>query len=328
MPTPVRPAVRPAPPLVEIVADGGGALGFGHLGRCLAIADALGDAATFTVEDGQAADFVAGRGARVGDGRDAPVVLLDRRAAVPAALATEQRRRGRRVALLDDAGPARAVADLVIDPPTAAAWPPAAGRRLDGFAHVLLRADVLAAGAAARPLRDDAAAAARRPRVLLGLGGSDPLGLTPALAAALSALDVELLVALGPGYAAAPPAHGPLLGSPTEWSGALADADLVVCGFGHSLLEAAFLGVPAVAVVFLAEHVEHAHAFCTHGTATAIEMVDGPRGDALAELAAERLDDRAALRADGRRAATLVDGRGAERVAAALRALGSEARAA
>jgi spore coat polysaccharide biosynthesis predicted glycosyltransferase SpsG len=312
--------------LVEIVADGGGALGFGHLGRCLAIADALGDAATFTVEDGQAADFVAARGARVGDGRDAPVVLLDRRAAVPAALATEQRRRGRRVALLDDAGPARAVADLVIDPPTAAAWPPAAGRRLDGFAHVLLRADVLAAGAAARQVRDDARG--RRPRVLLGLGGSDPLGLTPALAASLSALDLELLVALGPGYAAPRPAHGRLLGSPAEWSGALADADLVVCGFGHSLLEAAFLAVPAVAVVFLAEHVEHARAFCGHGTATAIEMVDGPRADALAALVAERLDDRAALRADGQRAATLVDGRGAERVAAALRALGAEARAA
>ncbi len=303
-----RPGGSPAP-LVEIVADGGGPLGFGHLGRCLAVADALGSDAVFTVAEGEASAFVSARGGRVDGAAEAGVVLLDRRPPVEVKEVEAQQARGRRVALLDDLGPARAHADLVIDPPTAASWPPAAGQRLSGFEHALIRADILAARAP-RPTGR---------HVLLGLGGSDPLGLTPALASALAGFELE--VALGPGYRAALPAHGRVLDSPAEWSSALARADLVVCGFGHSLLEAAALGVPAIAVVFLEEHVPHARAFCAKGTATPIEMLDGPRGPELAALVREQLDDPEALRAAGRRAAELVDGRGAERVAAALRHL-------
>jgi hypothetical protein len=277
------------------------------------VADVLGSDAAFSVAEGEASAFVGARGARVGGGGEAGVVLLDRRASVDVALVEELQARGRRVALLDDLGPARACADLVIDPPTAALWPPAAGERLSGFEHALIRADVLAARAPHPPGE----------RVLLGLGGSDPLGLTPALASALAGHELE--IALGPGYRAAPPAHGRVLDSPADWSAALARADLVICGFGHSLLEAAYLGVPAIAVVYLEEHVPHARAFCANGTATAIEMVDGPRGPELAALVRARFADPEALRATGRRAAELVDGRGAERVAAALRRLSAVA---
>jgi spore coat polysaccharide biosynthesis predicted glycosyltransferase SpsG len=303
--------------LVEIIADGGGPLGYGHLGRCLAVADVLGTAAAFTVAQGEATAFVAARGARVHGGDEAGVVLLDRRAPVEVEEVEAHLAAGRRVVLLDDPGAARARADLVIDPPTAASWPPAAGMRLSGFEHALIRADVLAARGP-RPT-------GRPQRLLLGLGGSDPLGLTPSLASALAGLEVELEIALGPGYRAAPPAHGRVLDSPADWSSALAGADLVVCGFGHSLLEAAYLGVPAIAVVFLEEHVPDARAFCAKGTATASEMLDGPRGAELADLVRERLAEPEALRAAGHRAAEMVDGRGAERVAAALRRLGAVA---
>jgi len=304
--------------LVEIVADGGHAVGFGHVGRCLAIAEALAGEAAFTVSDPDAAAFVRQRGGRLAGDDRAPVVLLDRRAPTPAAEVRTLQGQGRRVALLDDAGEARALADLVIDPPTAAAWPPTPAWRLAGFEHVLLRADV----------RDARAGAVGGDRVLLGMGGSDPAGLTPPLAAGLAAAGLPLDVARGPGYRGADPAHGRLLPSPAAWPTALARAALVVCGFGHSLLEAAYLGVPAIAVVFLPEHREHARAFAAHGTATTLDMTAGPRPEALAALAAVLLADPAQREAMAARGRALIDGRGAERIAAGLRALAPVAEAA
>jgi spore coat polysaccharide biosynthesis predicted glycosyltransferase SpsG len=319
--------VDATPALVEIVADGGHAVGFGHLGRCLAIAESLGEQAAFTLGDPDALAFVRSRGARSGGAEAAPVVLIDRREPTPAERVRVLQAAGRRVALLDDRGPARRLADLVIDPPTAAGWPPAGDRRLAGFEHALVRAEIVTA----RDARDaagarDAGAAGEdvvAGRVLLGIGGSDPAGLTVPLAAALADLDLE--VNRGPGYRGAPPAHGRLLGSPAEWIGALARASLVVCGFGHSLLEAACLGVPAISVVFIPEHVEHARAFARAGTALTIDMTDGPRPDTLATLAHELLGDRERLATMGARGRALVDGRGAERVALALRAMATPA---
>src|SRR6185295_4242679 len=167
-------------------------------------------------------------------------------------------------------GPGRGPADLVIDPPTAAGWP-AAGRRLEGFEHALVRAEVVAA-------RDERDAASGRD-------------------GAAAAADLDLEVNRGPAYRGARPAHGRLLGSPAEWIGALARASLLVCGFGHSLLEAACLGVPAIAVVFIPEHVEHARAFARAGTAVTIDMTGGPRPDTLAAVAHELLADRERLAA-------------------------------
>jgi spore coat polysaccharide biosynthesis predicted glycosyltransferase SpsG len=296
--------VDATPAEVEIVADGGHAVGFGHLGRCLAIAEILGERAAFSVAGPEATAFVRARGARTGGAPDAPVVLLDRREPTSETTVRALQEAGRRVALLDDRGPGRMLADLVIDPPTAAGWPPCGGRRLDGFEHALVRAEVVAA-------RREATGG-----VLLGIGGSDPAGLTVPLAAALAGFDLE--VACGPGYRGERPAHGRLLGSPAEWTGALARAALVVCGFGHSLLEAACLGVPAIAVVFLPGHADHARAFAAAGTAVTIDMTDGPRPDELAALAGELLADGDRLAAMGARGRALVDGRGAERVAVAL----------
>ena len=303
------------PALVEIVADGGHAVGFGHLGRCLAIAEILGAGAAFAPVGPEAEAFVRERGARTGGAGQAPVVLLDRREPTSEATVRALQGAGRRVVLLDDRGPGRMLADLVVDPPTAAGWPPAGGRRLHGFEHALVRAEV------AEARRDPAPGT----RVLLGIGGSDPAGLTVPLAAALAGAGIDLEVACGPGYRGERPAHGRLLGSPAEWIGAVARAALVVCGFGHSLLEAACLGAPAIAVVFLPEHVEHARAFAAAGTAATIEMTDGPQPAALVALATDLLADADRLAAMGARGPALVDGRGAQRVAVALRELATPA---
>jgi spore coat polysaccharide biosynthesis predicted glycosyltransferase SpsG len=116
---------------------------------------------------------------------------------------------------------------------------------------------------------------------------------------------------LGPGYDGARP-DGDVLADPRLWPRALAGAELLVTGFGHTLLEAAHLGVPALAVVASEQDARDAAAFATHGTA-GCAGVDGAVAAALELLGAP-----ARLAEMARRGPALVDGLGAERVARAL----------
>jgi hypothetical protein len=152
------------------------------------------------------------------------------------------------------------------------------------------------------------------------MGGADPEGLTPALAHALGAAGVSVLTMLGPAYRGPAPG-GEVLGSPQEWPAALAGARLLVGRFGHTLLEAAHLGTPALAVATDADAWADAQAFAAHGTSAAVR-VHGP-GDAraMAVQALALLADGPRLAAMAARGRELVDGRGAGRVAAALREL-------
>lgn len=296
-------------PLLEIVADGGPSLGYGHVGRCLAVWEALDGDAAFAVQDPAVAAFVQRRGAHAGAAPSAPVVLLDRAQPTGAEHVLALQAAGRRVVLLDDLGAGRAVADLVVDPPTAARWPATDRPRLAGFEHVLLRDEVRAAERAATPRG-----------VLLALGGSDPTALTPALAAALADGGIEdLVVNLGPGYGGPVPPGVTLLRDPAAFIATLAASELLVAAYGHSLLEAAHLGIPAVIVVTRADHREHAAAFAGHGTAQLVDMSEGPRPDALVALVRDTVARSEHLGSMAARGRALVDGRGAQRIAQAIR---------
>ena len=295
--------------LLQIAADGGHDTGFGHLGRCLALAEALDDRAAFDV-GADAARFVESRGGRVECWPDAPVVLLDRRQPTEADEVRALKASGRRVVLLDDMGSGRLVADLVIDPPTAAAWPATPVPRLAGFDHVLLRRDVLRRRRAARPAG-----------VLLAMGGSDPAGATAPLAEALGDAGIEVTANLGPAYKAQRPTSGRVLEAPDQFIDALAHTALLVVAYGHTLLEAAHLGVPAIAVVLQAEQREHAEAFASNDTAVILDMSSEFDPQTLVALTTELLGSDAWRAKLARTGPGLVDGRGAKRVADAIRAL-------
>jgi spore coat polysaccharide biosynthesis predicted glycosyltransferase SpsG len=152
------------------------------------------------------------------------------------------------------------------------------------------------------------------------MGGSDPEGLTPALAQSLRALGISVLSVLGPTYRGPTPA-GEVLADPQEWPRALAGARLLVGRFGHTLLEAAHLGTPALALATSAGATADAAAFASHGTARTMRIA-GPAGArAVAARALGLLNDAAALAAMATRGPELVDGEGARRVASALREL-------
>jgi spore coat polysaccharide biosynthesis predicted glycosyltransferase SpsG len=284
------------------VVDGGSEVGFGHAGRCLAIAEALDGAAVFELDDPGARRFVADRGGRTEEPADTPVVLLDRATPTAATEVGQLQASGQRVVLLDDFGSGRAGADLVIDPPTAAHWPAAGGPRLAGFEYALVRSEIRAMRRSDEP-RD----------LLVALGGSDPSGATPAVAAALA--DHDPIVNLGPGYQGPRPEAAQVLTDAREFAAALASAKLLVAAYGHSLLEAAFLGVPAVIADVLAELTVHAKAFVVNGTARLVAQ------DELAGQVGELVEAGDELERMSQRGRSLVDGRGAERVAEALRVL-------
>jgi spore coat polysaccharide biosynthesis predicted glycosyltransferase SpsG len=292
---------------IEIIVDGGRSLGFGHAGRCLALWEALDACVSFAPCDPLVDEFVRGHGAPVGSAPDAPLVIVDRARGTSVDEIEAWRSRGRRVCLIDDLGAGRAVADVVIDPPTAAEWTPSGGDRLAGFEHVLLRGEIR-----------DAIPQAQGDDVLLSFGGSDPAGLTPVVAAELDSAGVSAVAVLGPAYHGAPPDRAKRVVSGKDWPSELASAGLLVTGYGHSVLEAAYLGIPTIAAVWRDEHRVHAEAFCRNGTA---RFVDLTGRDGVPKLVAEvrdLVDDpdaRARLAARGRE---LVDGRGAARVAAAL----------
>lgn len=307
-------------PILEIVADGGARLGFGHLGRCLAVWERLGDRAFFRVEERLAAAFLEAHGVEPpprGGAQPPPLVLIDRGGPTDAEEVRALQDDGRKVALLDDLGSGRDAADLVIDPPTCAAWPAAAGARLEGFEYALLRRDVREAAAPTAMAAEPGTPSDGF--VLVAMGGSDPDGLTVPLAAALRAAGLAVVAALGPGYQGARPC-GEVV-APERFPALLARSDLLIAGYGHTLLEAAHLGVPAISAVSRREQLPHAWAFARAGTARVLDVTDGSRFGEVAAAAAGLLGDvgaRARMAARGRE---LVDGAGAERVAQALRAL-------
>jgi UDP-2,4-diacetamido-2,4,6-trideoxy-beta-L-altropyranose hydrolase len=297
--------------MLLILADGGARLGFGHVGRCLAILEEFDGRAAMAVRDAAIARVLKTRGIPLAAPEAwASLLLVDRREPTGVAEVTRMRALGRRVCLLDDTGSGRTVADLVVDPPTGCAWLPTYGRRLTGFEHALLR----------REVRDAVDHGVPGIEVLLSMGGSDPEGLTPVLARALQAAGASPLSVLGPAYRGPRP-DGEILADPRDWPRALAGARLLVGRFGHTLLEAAHLGTPALAIATDARAAVEARAFAVRGTVEMVQAAGPTDADEVATRALALLDDPARLATMAQRGRELVDGRGAARVAAALREL-------
>lgn len=234
----------------------------------------------------------------------------------------------RRVAAMDDVPSRKHDVDLLVDPTlghTAADYDdlvPAQTIVLAGGDYIMLRPEVLRAGGGKRPTPG------RATRVLVGFGGSDPDNLT---ARAIDALadarlaGISATVIVGPGHAHADDLLARqsdgirVVVNPPELPELMASADMALAGSGTMAWELAFLGVPALLAVNSKGDV--AAALMEAGAALSLGEAGGVTAammaDALNALAGDR-KARAAMSDAGRRA---VDGRGAERVAAAIEAL-------
>ena len=314
-----------------LVPDCGAGVGLGHLERMLALADALRPdvvaVVAVPVGDAGVRERVRGRGhAAVEVAGDAPARALAAAALVPSApvvldgygfdpITQARLRAGAPLVVVDDLGQP-CDCDLAVNPAPGgeSLRPRGAGDFLGGPAYALLPAAVVSA-------RDATAADRRAPRtVLLSTGATDPGGLVAAVAAALIGGDpaVVVVAVVGPEMRREDlpdDARVEVLLRPPSLAEPLARATVFAGAAGTSAVQAACAGLPAVVVPVAANQAPQAAALAAVGCAQLATA------DTVATETLHLLDDaprREAMAAAGR---ALVDGRGAERVAAAVRRL-------
>lgn len=333
--------------------DGGPSIGGGHVMRCLALAQAWdeeGGRAAFaaaqlspSLRQRVAADgFECSLGdAEPGSADDATatVAAAKRLGATLAVVDGYQfeasfherlRDAGLRIAALDDNGEiGRYVDDLVINQnrhATSALYPRRAPqtRLLLGTDYALLRREFRHWQGAPRLVPPSIRQA------LVTLGAADPNNVTAeAIAVIASALQAgtELLIVVGGSNPhardiaarAAPLPNCRLLNDPgAAMPDLMAAADLAVCAGGSTMWEMAFMGVPFIPIVIAENQRQAVAAMAGDGYPTVDASAVARDLPAIVSALAADTGRRAAL---SRRGRELVDGRGAARVCAALRAL-------
>jgi len=323
-------------------APAGPRRGFGHLVRCRSLARALGVRPLIAIRGGQRArtaaralgcDVIEGSAAAI-LARVAPQVIVvdDPIASNARRWIACARRFGCRVVTVHDLGLGACEGDLVVDGSVVRAAGRSKGLQLRTAGERSCRPSglptflrgpkfALLDPAFASPIR--AVQRPRAPRVLIALGGGPRAALGYAIACAVHRELPWASIRIAGGFAVASAATrsrivwtGPLDGLAREF----AACDVAVVGGGVSLYEACARGVAAVAVPVVVPQRPTVRGFVTAGAA---------RGDAGAAPDAERVardvvtllrqpGTRRALAAQGRK---LVDGRGAGRVADAIRQL-------
>jgi UDP-2,4-diacetamido-2,4,6-trideoxy-beta-L-altropyranose hydrolase len=329
---------------VVVRADGGAALGMGHVMRCLALAERLGErgaAVTFlTREEPAALARIAAHGCEVvalpprEDGAADVAAVLERAAASGARAAVVDlqgfpgeaqariRAAGLRLTVLDDMGGRGFEADVVLNPNVDArrdAYAVAPHTRLLlGPRYALLRR-AFVERAAAPP--------AAGARLLITMGGGDADNGTLRALQEADGLDahVTLDVLLGAAFphgetveTAARRARHPVRihPDPRDPAALMAAATVALSAAGTTCLELAHLGVPAVLLVLADNQAGNAAGLARAGCAVSLGDAGRLSGPALREKLGALLSDperRARMGALGRE---LVDGAGAARVAA------------
>lgn len=312
-------------------AAAGPRIGFGHVVRCRSLARALGvrprvwlrgtaqtqahaQRAGVDVVDGRPLDTDAWR-------READVIVLDEPSGAHARRClAEARRFAVPVVSIHDLGLARVESDLVVDGSIWAAEAATAPQRaLMGPKYAVLDPSILEW----RARRDQQA---ERGRVLIALGGGQHvLSVGARLAAAILRRRPEVRVRVACGFAR----WRQLLSVPgVEWMTAygglgeeLARASVAVVAGGVTLYEACAIGVPVVALALTPHQALTTRRFASARAAVDAGMCSRVTDERAARAVARLLDDARARQRLTRAGVALVDGRGALRVAAAVRRL-------
>jgi UDP-2,4-diacetamido-2,4,6-trideoxy-beta-L-altropyranose hydrolase len=318
---------------VAIRVDAGGAIGVGHAMRCATLGAALRAAGhRVTVATASLPDWVAVRfrdeGATIERAPKPPVdVWVVDGYGLGAELSALAASGAVVVAVDDNHELPVADARLVVNQnlhATAELYPDVGSGTtlLLGPSYAMIRRDVTAIDRSDRP--------AEGRTVLVSFGGTDPAGLTlPVVEALLGTEDVAIVVALGadhpdrPAVEALVEQHRDRASfDPGDLTMGLRAADVAVIGGGSTLWEVASLGIAAVAAVVADNQAAGTAAAEAAGFVVGVDVRPGRRGAVdVATAVIELLDDADRRRALSTAGRTLFDGRGAERVVAAIEAI-------
>lgn len=337
--------------------DASAEIGFGHLVRCLALADEIHRRFVgrigFAIGQGSSgSELIKQRGYEVFcippepaayTGRlgeivrqcDTNALIVDVRDDLSVEQLKSLRGQSRLIVLLDDLSPRRFAADLAFYPPVPqvkrASWNDFRGERFVGWEWMILRSEF----AAPLPERRAGNPEIDADSVLITMGGSDPAGLTLQAVRAIELINTNIVptIALGPGFRHQEALRKSLAESHRKFiiresvrdmRSLMLEADLALCSYGMTAFELAATGVPAIYLCLTDDHAESASALAEAGAGCSLglysELGDQPFANAVAELLADK-ERRTKMATAARQ---LIDGQGARRLAEVLAARASQ----
>ncbi|HOV79640.1 MAG TPA: NTP transferase domain-containing protein [Bacillota bacterium] len=321
--------------------DGDSRIGLGHVVRSLALADEMretfGCGVTFAMVTGEAGcEMVRKAGYPIVQNPGYPedawldsvvrelrpdAVILDIRSELSSGAVENWRRDGVLIVAIDDPSDRRLAADMSFYPPVEQVskmdWEAFCGRLFVGWEWVVLRREF--SNAPERVPHE-------KPVVLITMGGSDPAGLTLKAVEGLGLLEetFDAVVVLGPGFTNDDALEKMLAKSSgkfevrrnvSDMPGLMARADLAVASFGVTAYELAAVGVPAVYMCLTEDHEMSASAFAKAGIAVCLGVHEKVTPESVSQAVRSLLSDRERMTRMSRKAGSLVDGRGAIRIA-------------
>lgn len=306
-------------------SDGSPDIGFGHIVRCLALADELHDfhncRITFAMRTGPLGiQMVEAKGYQVITSRktgqsfdyrewlnecvnnmETRALVLDVRDGLPRTVVDELRNNGILIVTIDDPEDKRLSADLAFYPPVPQVkrvdWTGFTGELYAGWEWVILRKEFSTTPC---PKPQAPSSKLHAPKVLVTLGGSDPQGMTIKAVKALEMLegDFEVVVVLGAGFQHKEELNDLLFDCKHHFNvrenvqnvaELMSQSDLAVASFGVTAYELAAMGVPSIYLCLTEDHAESASAFVEAGIALNMKVYHEVSEAALAGVVEQLL---------------------------------------
>jgi len=335
-----------------IRCDGAPEIGFGHVVRCLALADELRSRHGFEVDFAMIQGSlgfaqVQQRGYRVlypqppsnelfDEGAwlqnimsesAYSALILDVRTDLAIDAIRQIRRQGALIVTIDDPSERRLAADLAFYPPVPQVermdWTGFTGERYVGWDWVLLRPEFAQAGE--KKVLEFPRTESTPLRILLTMGGSDPADLTQRVIKLIDGLggDFETHVVLGEGYIwqiemfkflNTACRKYILYRNVPDMSAVMRLADFAVASYGMTAFELAALKIPAIYMCLTEDHAESAFIFTEAGVAVSLGLFSKVSDTDMIKYFNEIMRNRSQILFMREKCNDLIDGNGVYRI--------------